>query len=348
MDKTVQAGREIYINIVQKKITIITVLIFVILFSLVINIFVGSAGLTLGQTVAAIIRQADDTSILVVWDIRMPVALSAVFIGAALGMAGCEMQTILRNPMASAYTLGLSSAASFGAALAIVLRFSVIPGIGNYMLIANSLLFTMLAAGVIIAFSKKSGADRGIIILFGIALNFLFGSLTTLIKYVANEVDLQSFVFWSFGSLTKMSWEKLAVTVFVTVLCFIIFARKAWKLTAMSLSDTNALSLGIDVNQVRRNTIFFVALLAATTVSFAGTIGFVGLVAPHLARMISGEDQRYFLPLSALIGALILSLASILCKILVPGTILPIGLITSIIGIPFFAALILQRKRSYM
>jgi iron complex transport system permease protein len=116
----------------------------------------------------------------------------------------------------------------------------------------------------------------------------------------------------------------------------------------MSLSDVNAKSLGVNVDKTRRNTIFIVALLAAVTVSFAGPIGFIGLVAPHISRMISGEDQRFFMPISALIGAIFLSVASILCKTLIPGTILPIGLVTSIIGIPFFVSLIVRKKRSYM
>jgi iron complex transport system permease protein len=132
------------------------------------------------------------------------------------------------------------------------------------------------------------------------------------------------------------------------IVCFANFMKKSWMLTAMSLSDVNAKSLGIDVGKVRRNTIFIVALLTSATVSFAGPIGFIGLVAPHIARMLSGEDQRYFLPTAALIGAFFLSAASIFSKALIPGTILPIGLVTSVIGIPFFISLIVRRKRSYM
>ncbi len=278
----------------------------------------------------------------------MPVALSAIFIGAALGMGGCEMQTVLRNPMASPYTLGISAAASFGAAMAIILKFGIIPGMGSFLISANAFLFTLAASGVIFAFSRKQDADRGILILFGIALNFLFSSLTAFLQYVADESDLQTLVFWSFGSLGKVTWGKLGIIVCVTLLCSGLFMKNAWKLTAMSLSDASARSLGVDVSKMRRNTILLVALLSATAVSFAGTIGFIGLVAPHISRMISGEDQRYFLPISALTGSLLLSVASIFSKSLVRGTILPVGLITSLIGIPFFVFLIVRRKRSYM
>ena len=341
-------ARSVYSNIVSRKVLLAVLLIIGIFLSSVINLFVGSSGLTIKETLMALFRLGSNTENLIVWDIRLPVIISAVVVGASLGMAGCEMQTILRNPMASAYTLGLSSAASFGAALAIILKIGVITTVGNYIVVANSLLFTLLAAFIIIAFAKRFNSDRGVIILFGIALNFLFGSLTTIMQYMADENDLQALVFWSFGSLTKVTWEKLAIVAAVTLLCFFFFAKKAWTLTAMTLSDVNANSLGINVARTRRNIILAVALLAATCVSFAGPIGFIGLVAPHIARMLCGEDQRFFLPTSALIGAFFLSVASILSKAIMPGTILPIGLVTSIIGIPFFISLIVRRKRSYM
>ena len=346
-EKDIRPASGIYENIVRRKLYIILFLVAGILLSTIINIFVGSSGLTIRETLSALIKQASRGSNLIVWEIRMPVAVSAILIGAALGIAGCEMQTILRNPMASAYTLGLSSAASFGASLAIVLNIGITV-VSNYVIALNSLTFTLFAALIIIGFAKKFNSERGIIILFGIALNFLFGSLTTILKYIADENDLQSVIFWSFGSLTKISWEKLIIIFVVTVICVILLIRKSWVLTAMSLSDVNAKSLGVNVDKTRRNTIFIVALLAAVTVSFAGPIGFIGLVAPHIARMISGEDQRFFMPISALTGALFLSVAAILCKTLIPGTILPIGLITSIIGIPFFVSLIVRKKRSYM
>ena len=277
----------------------------------------------------------------------MPVALSAVVIGAALGMGGCEMQTVLRNPMASPYTLGISSAASLGAAIAIILKFSIIPGVGTVLVTINSFVFTLFAAGILYLFSKSQDADKNTLILFGIAMNFLFGSLTQLLQFIADETDLQSLVFWGFGSLNKVDWNKLSIMTIITIFCGFAFSRNIWKLTAMSLSDESAISLGVDVKKTRRNVIFIIALLSAAAVSFAGTIGFVGLVAPHIARMLCGEEQRYFLTTSALAGALLLSVASIVSKSLVPGTILPIGLVTSLIGIPFFAILIFKRKRRY-
>lgn len=342
------AARHIYNRITKKKGSLILILALSILSTLVINIFVGSAGLSFSETIKSILMTSTNRNQTIIWHFRMPVALSAIFIGAALGMGGCEMQTILGNPMASPYTLGISAAASFGAAMAIVLKISALPILNSAFISLNSFMFTLVASFIIVTFSKRFTASRSILILFGISLNFLFNSLTTFLQYIANENDLQSLVFWTFGDLSKIGWGKLGVIVAVTILIFFKFASNTWQLTIMSLGDINAESLGIDVDKTRRSTIILVSLLSATVVSFAGTIGFIGLVAPHIARMVAGEDQRFFLPMSALMGALILSTASILSKIIIPGTILPIGLVTSLIGIPFFTYLIIKRKENYM
>lgn len=348
MNSTTREARRIYRSLTYKKVLLIVGLSIMILVSTLINLFVGNADLTLSETLKGLVMRADEVSNFVIWDLRMPVAFSAVFIGGALGIGGCEMQTVLRNPMASSYTLGLSSAASFGAALAIVLRISIVPGVGNLLVTLNSFVFSLIAAVLIHAFSRQKGSDRSTLILFGIALNFLFSALTQILQYVANESDLQSLVFWSFGSLTKVGWPKLWVIIIVTFFCLAYFGKNAWKLTAMALSDESAQSLGVDVQKTRRNTILVIAFLTATAVSFAGTIGFVGLVSPHIARILCGEDQRYFLVTSALVGSLLLSVASILSKTLVPGTLIPVGLVTSIIGIPFFVMLIFKKKKGYV
>lgn len=162
---------------------------------------------------------------------------------------------------------------------------------------------------------------------------------------MASEESLQTLTFWSFGSLTRVDWTKLAIITGVFIFVTVIFLKNSWKLTAMTTSDETAMSLGIDPKSLRRKIIFLVALMSATVVSFAGTIGFVGLVAPHISRIISGEEQRFFIIISALIGSFLLSIASILSKVLIKGIILPIGLMTSIIGVPFFTYLIFSGVR---
>ena len=167
------------------------------------------------------------------------------------------------------------------------------------------------------------------------------------LQYIADENKLQSLVFWTFGSLAKASWDKALLLAVVVLAALAFLSRRAWQLTALVLDDARALSLGVNVPQLRRQVIILISLVTATAVSFVGTIGFLGLVAPHLARGMVGEDHRYLLPASALCGAFLLSAASLLSKVLVPGTLLPIGLITSLIGLPFFVVLIFTAGRRY-
>lgn len=331
----------LYERITSHKKKAIIIIILLILVSLIINIFVGSAELTIKETIKSILFLSDNINHVIVWEIRMPVALAAIIIGAALGIGGCEMQTILNNPMASPYTLGISSAASFGAALGIILGFGIIP-IEGADVVLNAFLFAMIAIFSLYHLSKRFEWDKTVIILFGIALNFLFQALTMFLQFIASEDELQSFVYWSFGDLTKINYQQIIFLAILTIFVLVRFLKKSWQLTALSLGDISASSLGVDTNKLRRTSIVYIALLSATCVSFAGTIGFVGIVAPHIARMISGDEQRYFLILSALMGSMILSIASIFSKIIVPGTLLPIGLVTSLVGIPLFIYLIFR------
>ncbi len=183
------------------------------------------------------------------------------------------------------------------------------------------------------------------IVLLGIALVFTFNALLSLLEYLASEQALAAVVFWTMGSLTKATWGKVAVTFAVLVFCVPLFARRAWALTALRLGDDKAASFGVNVRALRLETMLLVSLLAAIPVSFVGTIGFIGLVGPHIARMLLGEDQRFFLPGSVLCGALLLSVTSVVSKMLIPGAIMPIGVITALVGVPFFFSLIFTNRR---
>ena len=281
----------------------------------------------------------------VVWDLRLPIALMAVLVGAMLGAAGAEMQTILNNPLADPFTLGISSAAAFGAALAIVLGVEVLPFGGNTLITMSAFLFALFTASLLYLFTRLRGATSETMILIGIALLFTFNALLGLLQYAATDVELMQIVFWMMGSLSRASWDKLAVCAVVLVLVVPYFLYRSWALTALRLGDDRAASLGIDAQKLRVRILIGVSLLAATAVSFVGTIAFVGLVGPHIARLLVGEDQRFFLPLSMLAGALMMSLTSLVSKSVTPGVIYPVGIITALIGIPFFISLILSVRR---
>ena len=166
-------------------------------------------------------------------------------------------------------------------------------------------------------------------------------------QYMASPEALQNIVFWTMGSLAKANWINIFIVFIVLVIMLPLMMRESWRLTALKLGDEKASGLGVNVESLRVKVFVFISIITAVAVSFVGTIGFIGIVGPHIARMLVGEDQRYFLPLSAICGMAILSIASIASKMLIPGAMFPIGIVTAIIGVPFFFSLVLTRKRSY-
>lgn len=345
--ETVRPGREDYRALVRRRRALIAILGAGLALSFLADLALGPARYGLGEVVGALFRpqDADLQTAVVVWDIRLPVALMALLVGAALSAAGAQMQTILNNPLASPFTLGISAAASFGAALALVFGVRLVPLAIDYVVPLNAFVMAAVAAMTIHLLSRARGVTVETVVLLGIALVFTFNALLALLQYFASEQALAAVVFWTMGSLTKATWEKLAITGAVVFLTVPLMARRAWMLTAMRLGDDKAASFGVDVGRIRLETMLLVALLAAVPVAFVGTIGFIGLVGPHIARMLIGEDQRFFLPASMVAGALILSVSSVVSKMLVPGTIFPIGIITALIGVPFFMSLILSSRR---
>ncbi|WP_341992761.1 iron ABC transporter permease [Azorhizobium sp. AG788] len=319
----------------------------VLLGTVLLDLATGPARYSLGEIIPALVG-ADGAAPeirAILWNIRLPTALMAVTVGAALAVAGAQMQTILANPMASPFTLGISGAAGFGASLALAFGFAILPAFVDYMVPLNALLMALLAAGIIHVFSLQRGATTERIVLLGIALVFSFNAFLTLVQFLASEQAVAAVVFWTMGSLSRVTWPKLGVCIVMLALVLPVFMRRAWSLTTLRLGEDRAASLGIDVRRLKLETMALVALLASVPVAFVGTIGFIGLVGPHIARLLIGEDQRFFLPASALCGALLLSSSSILSKTLVPGTLLPVGIVTAIIGVPFFLALILRDAR---
>jgi iron complex transport system permease protein len=342
-----QTGRGAYRALVHRKKLILLALLAVLILSVIVDMSLGPARYTMREVVLALVGSPEvsrQTSV-VIWDIRMPVALMAVVVGAALSAAGAQMQTILNNPLASPFTLGISAAASFGASLALVFGVGILPWAIEYVVSVNALIMALAAALFIHFMSQRRGVTVETIVLLGITLVFTFNALLALVQYLASEQALAAVVFWTMGSLTRATWPKLAITSVVLAVSLPIFLRRAWALTALRLGEDKAASFGVNVRWLRLETMLVVSLLAAVPVAFVGTIGFIGLVGPHIARMLIGEDQRFFLPASVLSGAAILSLTSVISKSIVPGTIFPIGIITALVGVPFLFSLIMTSRR---
>ncbi|GAA3600409.1 iron ABC transporter permease [Gibbsiella greigii] len=335
-----------YHHILHHRLLIMGVFALAIVGSLLLDFTMGPSGLSLTALWQTLLdpAAADAGTRVIVWDIRLPYALMAVVVGMALGLAGAEMQTILNNPLASPFTLGVSSAAAFGAALAIVLGIGI-PGISDQWFIsANAFLFALFAALMLDGITRWTRVATSGVVLFGIALVFTFNALVSMMQFIASEDTLQGLVFWTMGSLARASWEKLGILLGVFAVLLPLSMMSSWKLTALRLGEDRAVSFGIDVRRLRLATLLRISILSSLAVAFVGPIGFIGLVAPHIARMVFGEDHRFYLPASALIGALVLSMASVASKNLVPGIIIPVGIVTSLVGVPFFLSIILRHR----
>ena len=339
---------ETYRRLVLRKRLILAGLVALLSCSVLLDLALGPASYSFSEVLGALFSpdSASPQVRVVMWDIRLPVALMAVAVGAALSLAGAQMQTILNNPLASPFTLGISAAAGFGAALGLAFGVALFPLAAQFMVPLNAFIMAMLSALLIHFLSMRRGVTAETIVLLGIALVFTFNALLALVQFFATEQAVAAVVFWTMGSLTKATWPKLGVICLVILITLPIFAKRAWALTALRLGDDKAASFGINVRSLRFQTLIMVSLLASFPVAFVGTIGFIGLVGPHIARLLIGEDQRFFLPASLLTGSLILSASSVVSKTLIPGAIFPIGVVTSLIGVPFFISLILGGKKN--
>ncbi|AWB08326.1 iron ABC transporter permease (plasmid) [Azospirillum humicireducens] len=335
-----------YRRMVHRRRMLVAALAGILLAGFVLDVANGPAGLGLERTIGALfgLEGATRTESLILWSVRLPQALTALLVGAALALAGAEMQTILDNPLASPFTLGVSSAASFGAALAMILGTSL-PGLPpGWLVPANAFVFAFGSVFLLQALASRRGTGPDRLVLLGIAMVFTFNALVALVQFVASEAALQQFVFWTMGSLTRTGWAEIAVLAAALAVAFPSAFAARWRLTALRFGEDRARSFGVPVARLRFTALLRVSLLAGLAVAFVGTVGFIGLVGPHIARLLVGEDHRFFLPASLLTGAAIMSFASLAGKLLVPGVMLPIGVVTSLVGIPIFVALILRGR----
>ncbi|MBA5725157.1 iron-siderophore ABC transporter permease [Bombella sp. TMW2.1880] len=332
-----------YVKLTRHRVGLLCLLAGLILFSILLDFSLGPAGLGPSALLHALLNPSSGTNAVIVWHIRLPYALMAALVGVALGISGGEMQTVLDNPLASPYTLGVSAAAAFGASLAIVLHWHIPYVPENWMVPLDAFVFAVGSAGLLELVARARGHSTAMVVLFGIALVFTFHAFVALMQFIADEDALQDLVFWTMGSLTRADWGKISVMSIGCLLVLPFCFRAAPALTALRLGEDRAASYGVDTKRLRMMSLLRISILSALAVSFVGTIGFVGLVAPHIARRLLGEDHRFYLPGSALCGGLIMSLASIAAKNILPGVVIPVGIVTSLVGIPFFLAVVLRK-----
>lgn len=330
-----------------QRIGIVAGLTLIAAVAFIISNFVGAIDISPAEVMKGIVNPAglDDQTRTVLWQLRLPMAVMAVLIGMALSLAGAEMQTILNNPLAEPFTLGISAAAAFGGATSIVLKWQLIAQ-PQFNLALMAWLAAAVATAIIVVAAVIRGAKAETMVLLGIGLVFFFQAMLALIQYQSSAEALQQIVFWSMGSLTRANWAANGVLAAVLIIALPILWALGWRLTALRLGDARATAMGINTSRLRVVVLIVVSLVAATTVAFAGIIGFIGLVGPHIARMLVGEDQRYFLPASMAAGAAVMCAAHAVSLMIKPGLAIPIGIVTSLLGVPFFIAIVMTRRRA--
>ncbi len=280
----------------------------------------------------------------VLWDIRLPRVALGVVVGASLASAGACMQGTFANPLAEPGVVGVSSGAALGAVIQIAIGLTLA---GTWTLAAFAFIGGLATVALVYFSARNEGRTEVVtLVLAGVAINAFAGALIGLLTYVSNDEQLRSITFWSLGSLAQATWPKVGVVGPLALAGFVVAMTQTRRLDLLALGERSARGLGVDVERLRITTLAVVALLTAASVAVSGVILFVGLVVPHLVRMLAGPRHRVLLPGAALGGALVLVLADVVARTLVSPAELPLGVLTALIGSPFFFVLLRRTRAS--
>ncbi len=328
-------------------------LLLLLLALLLLAISLGPVNIPAVEVVRVFLNLSEDSRfVTIILNIRLPHALAALLAGAGLATAGATMQSILRNPLGSPFTLGISQAGAFGAALAVMLTGSTIvqntqagaAAIANpYLTTAIAFVFCMLTSLVIVAISRIRGASPEVMVLSGVALGSLFSAGTMFLQYFADDVQLAAMVFWAFGDVGRAGWREVGIMAVVVSIAVLFFTINRWNYNAIDAGDETARGLGVRVEAVRMAGMLMASLVTATLVSFLGIIGFVGLVCPHIVRRIIGDDHRFLMPASCLIGGVLLLASDIAARLMLAPRVIPVSILTAFLGAPTFLYLLIRR-----
>jgi iron complex transport system permease protein len=338
----------------KKRVIFLTVSILLLLLAALYAVIKGTYDLSLAEVITAFFVKDTGMSSNIVWNIRIPRVLTAVIVGTGLAVAGAVNQSILRNPLASPFTLGISSAAAFGAAFSLgILGTGTTSGsTANAAVIINNPYITtvcafassLIATFVILALARYKGATPETMVLAGVALGSLFSAGTSAIQFFSDDVKVVSIVFWTFGDVGRAGWRDIWILLVIIIPAVIYYIRNSWNYDALKAGDETAKSLGVNVEKVRLYGMVIASLIAAVAVSFVGIIGFVGLVVPHIVRKLIGGKEMYLIPASCLVGGLLLLVSDTVARIAFSPVVLPVGIITSFLGAPLFLYLIIKRR----
>ena len=344
-----------YLGYVRNKVFWISGGFILLLILLVYSISVGAVEIPLQDVIATLFGQnVSHKYDAIIWNIRLPQALTAIAAGVGLSVAGVAMQSILRNPLGSPFTLGISNAGAFGAAVSVIVlgtgtmqsRVADAVTINNpYLTTMMAFLFCLLATAVILLISRIRGASPEVMVLAGVALSSLFTAGTMFLQFFSNDAQLAAVVFWTFGDVSRASWPELALIAVIVAAATIYFIANRWNYNAIDAGDETAKGLGVNVERVRLAGMVVAALVSAVIVAFLGVIGFVGLVCPHMARRIIGDDQRYLIAGSCVMGGILLLASDTVARLIVAPYVLPVAVLTAFMGAPVFIYLLLRGYR---
>ncbi len=353
MKKDKNDGLQVYNHyLYRKRIALVVVAIITILVA-IYSVGVGAIPISMKEIFEVFAGGGEKMHRTAIFNIRLPRAVTSLLVGAALASAGAVMQCVLRNPLASASSLGVSQGAAFGAALGIVVFGGGVVNSANattaitinnpYIVTICAFVFGMISTVVVAGISqlKKNVGPSGLI-LAGTALSSLFGGASTILQYFADDTKLGAIVFWTFGNLGSTNWKEIIIMAIIFMIALGYFLFNRWNYNAMESGADTAKSLGVNIHTVMILSMGICSLLAAVAVSFVGIISFIGLVAPHIIRKFVGNDYRYLIPGSAIAGALLLVLADLVSRIVMAPVILPIGALTSFLGAPMFLFLLFK------
>jgi iron complex transport system permease protein len=339
----------------KKKYLFLSISIASALFMLFYGLTVGVKELSLSDIWSAILNDESQSQHQIVLNLRFPRLLAALLSGGTLGVAGAIMQIILRNPLGSPFTLGISNASAFGAALAYIVlgntffKYSdtTIFGVHHIIVTTSSFLWATVGALFIIFIARKKGATPENMILAGIIINTFFMALTSVLQFIADDIQLGSIVFWTFGDLSKTSWSILLIQSILIIPVLFYLIKNSLKYNALDSGDQIANSLGVDVHKFRLYSLILTSLLTACIVSFYGIIAFIGLIIPHVVRILIGNEARILILTSMALGALFLICCDLISRSLFSPVVIPVGIVTSIIGAPLFVLLLLKGSKRW-
>lgn len=343
--------KQIKKNEKNKKLKILLLFI-VLIFVSYISIFNGIANISLKRLIATYLYQVNifdvemlsKRELIIFFNLRLSRVFLAIIAGFSLAICGTVMQAITENKMSSPFTTGISSAASMGAAFAIlylVEKFNY----SNYIIVVFAFVFSLICSMLVYLLSLVKGMSKGILILIGIAFNYLFSAGNAALQFIANDESLSAIVNWTFGNLSGVSWEKILIMSIALFIIFPYFYYNSYYYNSLIIGEDSAISLGINTKKLRIVSGLMITLLTSTVISFIGVVAFVGIIAPHISRMIIGNNHRYNLFLSGLIGSILMVLSDYIGRTLMSPIIVPVGIVISFVGIPIFIYLIISSKR---